>query len=115
MHELLKDKYKYLFYFSVFLVLPLPTEFYYFSRVVMCAGFIFAIRELPDYLEFRKVSLTDGQMFIYGGPIFFIMAVLYNPIFPVFLYERVAWTVLNIISAWMFWRIDQDYKIDFKD
>ena len=28
----MNNKYQYLFYFSLFLLLPLPTEFYYFSR-----------------------------------------------------------------------------------
>ncbi|MDA7802525.1 hypothetical protein N9K08_04115 [Gammaproteobacteria bacterium] len=103
------NKYKYLYYFSVILILPLSTEFYYFSRIIMCAGFIFAIKEMPSEIEFKKIELTDAQKFIYTGPIFFIMAVLYNPIIPVFLYERPIWMLLNIISAWMFWRIDQDY------
>ena len=80
----------------------------------MCAGFIFAMKDMPPELEFRKINLAESQMFIYGGPIFFIMACLYNPIFPVFLYERTAWAILNIISAWMFWRIHQDYDIQDK-
>ncbi len=76
----------------------------------MCAGFIFAMKDMPSKIQFRKIDLTEGQMFIYGGPIFFIMAFLYNPIFPIFLYERAPWAILNIISAWMFWRIHQDYN-----
>ena len=107
----MSNKYQYLFYFSLFLLLPLPTEFYYFSRIIMCAGFIFAMKDMPPEIEFRKINLTESQMFIYGGPIFFIMAFLYNPIIPIFLYERTVWAVLNIISAWMFWRIHQDYKL----
>ncbi len=77
----------------------------------MCAGFIFAMKDMPPELEYRQINLSESQMFIYGGPIFFIMACLYNPIFPVFLYERTVWAILNIISAWMFWRIHQDYRI----
>ena len=107
----MENKYKYLFYFSLFLLLPLPTEFYYFSRIVICAGFIFAMKEMPRELEFREIKLSEAQMFIYGGPIFFIMACLYNPIFPIFLYEKAAWSVLNIITAWIFWRVDQDYRM----
>ena len=76
----------------------------------MCAGFIFAMQELPSNLQLEKDKLSEGQRFIYNGPVFFIMACIYNPIFPVFLYERFIWALLNVASAWMFWKIYQDYE-----
>jgi len=76
----------------------------------MCAGFIFAMQELSANLQLERDKLSEGQRFIYNGPIFLIMACIYNPIFPIFLYERFIWALLNAASAWMFWKINQDYK-----
>ena len=29
------------------------------------------MKEMPRELEFREIKLSEAQMFIYGGPIFF--------------------------------------------
>lgn len=75
-------------------VLPLPYVFYPALRLLVCGSSAYLI-----YLHRERWgSEISGWVLVFGG-----MAVLYNPIFPVFL-PKAVWVVVNLISAAVFWK-----------
>ena len=65
--------------FSLVLILPFPTAFYFLFRVIVFAGAIYAAVQIKNLSSSR------------GDTIFFLMiavAFIYNPIMMVFLYEK---------------------------
>ena len=70
--------------------LPMPYGFYNLSRIVVCGCSL--------YYAYQFFQNTDNT-FVW---IFGFLAVLYNPIIPVYLYEKEIWMVVNIITAIIF-------------
>ena len=81
--------------FSLLIILPFPTVFYYFFRVVLFALFIFGY-----FWAKEKVDKKSQPLLFFVAPIGF--AVLFNPIFPVYLYQKSIWTIFNLASAYWF-------------
>ena len=71
-------------------VLPMPYGYYSLSRLVVCACAVyFAIAS--------KSQNQDVFIWVFGA-----LAVLYNPIIPVHLYEKEIWMVVNLVTAAVF-------------
>ena len=70
--------------------LPMPYGYYTLSKLVVCGSSIYFAYHL-----YEKKDMT----FVW---IFGFLAVLYNPIIPVYLYEKQIWMVVNIITAGTF-------------
>ena len=70
--------------------LPMPYGYYNLSRLVVCGCSIYFA-----YQVYQKQDMT----FVW---IFGFLAILYNPIIPVHLYEKEIWMVVNIITAIIF-------------
>ena len=70
--------------------LPMPYGFYNLSRIVVCGCSL--------YYAYQFFQNKDNT-FVW---IFGFFAVLYNPIIPVYLYEKEIWMVVNIITAIIF-------------
>lgn len=71
---------------------PMPIGYYTFLRVIVTLGaLLITIKELQ-----RDVNLL--------GIAFILMAVLFNPIVPVYLYKKALWMPLDILSALLFLR-----------
>ena len=70
--------------------LPMPYGFYNLSRIVVCGCSL--------YYAYQFFQNKDNT-FVW---IFGFLAVLYNPIIPVYLYEKEIWMVVNIITAIIF-------------
>ena len=71
-------------------LLPMPYGYYNLSRLVVCGCsifFIFSLRREKDVLF----------AWIFG-----LLAVLYNPIIPIHLYQKELWMVVNAITAIIF-------------
>lgn len=71
-------------------LLPFPSEFYYFSRVIIFGSAAFIIWMDPS----EKLNV--------GKVIAIVIAVLFNPFFPIFLHSRASWILINIFSAAFF-------------
>ena len=71
-------------------ILPMPIGYYTLLRLVVCCSAI--------YYAYNFKQNGD----IVSMLIFIFIAILYNPIFPVYLYEKWLWIVVNIITAILF-------------
>ena len=73
-------------------ILPLPIGYYTLSRLVVCASASYFA-----YNFYKKKNQT--KLWIFG-----FIAVLYNPIIPVYLYEKIIWIVVNLITIFAFYK-----------
>ena len=74
---------------SLISILPFDTGFYTFTRIVIC------ISSVVGVLALRK---KDRGAWI----VFALIAILYNPVFPVHLNDKELWMVVNAITACSF-------------
>ncbi len=70
-------------------VLKLPIEYYRLLRIIVFAGAILVINE----------NLKKQTHWIV---IFTLIAILFNPIFPIYLYKKSIWIPLDIIAGILF-------------
>lgn len=89
--------------FSIFIILPLPSMLYYFTRVVLFILFIYGWVWLQD-----NVNQNSQSKLFFFAPIAFL--VLFNPIIPVYLYYKGFWTIFNLAAAYWFYTAAQIAK-----
>ena len=75
----------------VIAILPMPYGYYTLSRIIVCAGSAYFA-----YQFYKKKEVP--KTWIFG-----FFAVLYNPLIPIHLNEKIIWTIINIITIAMFW------------
>ena len=75
-------------------VLPLPYIYYTFSKSIVCGCALFYLYKL--YIKEKRDTVF---LWIFG-----ILAVLYNPILPIYLHSKILWTIVNIGTAIVFIR-----------
>ena len=73
-------------------ILPLPIGYYTLSRLVVCASASYFA-----YNFYKKNNQTNLWSFGF-------IAVLYNPIIPIYLYEKFIWIVINLITIFFFYK-----------
>ncbi len=71
-------------------ILPMPYGYYTLLRLVICGCSL--------YFAYHLYEKKDTA-FVW---VFGFIAVLYNPVIPVYLYEKEIWIVVNLISAFVF-------------
>ena len=71
---------------------PLPIGYYTLSRLVVSACALYYA------IQFHKRNNTT-YTWIYG-----FLVVLYNPIIPIYLYEKFIWIVVNLITIYIFYK-----------
>ncbi len=74
-------------------IYPLPYDFYPGLRVLVCGSALYLLFQIYS----KQIPKTDGWVILFVG-----MAILYNPIFPVFL-PKIVWGVINLITAYIFY------------
>lgn len=79
-------------------VFKLPIEYYTFLRTLVSVGAVLAI------LGFRKAK---NQLFMY---IFVGIFILFNPIIPIYLYQKSIWIPIDVIVGVLFLLIDFSNK-----
>lgn len=79
-------------------ILPLPIGYYTLSRLVVCACALYFA-----YNFYKNNNSTN--LWIFG-----FIAVLYNPILPVYLYEKFIWIIVNLITIYLFYK-NKDFRI----
>ena len=92
-----KTKEKDIFWIAPIVVLvialfPLPIGYYTLSRLVVSACALYYA------IQFHKRNNTT-YTWIYG-----FLVVLYNPIIPIYLYEKFIWVVVNLITIYIFYK-----------
>ena len=96
-NKMKKAKEKDIFWISPIVVLiialfPLPIGYYTLSRLVVSACALYYA------IQFHKRNNTT-YTWIYG-----FLVVLYNPIIPIYLYEKFIWVVVNLITIYIFYK-----------
>lgn len=71
-------------------ILPMPIGYYTLLRLVVCACAIY-------YACILSQNEDRTFMLIFG-----FIAILYNPILPVYLYQKSIWIILNIFTVLLF-------------
>ena len=74
---------------SLIAVFPWPIGFYTFTRIVICG--------CAAYVAFYLFNRNANLWLLGAG-----LAVLYNPIIPVYLYSKVLWAIINVGTAAFF-------------
>ena len=92
-----KPKEKDIFWIAPIVVLvialfPLPIGYYTLSRLVVSACALYYA------IQFHKRNNTT-YTWIYG-----FLVVLYNPIIPIYLYEKFIWVAVNLITIYIFYK-----------
>ena len=92
-----KTKDKDIFWIAPIVVLvialfPLPIGYFTLSRLVVSACALYYA------IQFHKRNNTT-YTWIYG-----FLVVLYNPIIPIYLYEKFIWVVVNLITIYIFYK-----------
>ncbi|WP_145597828.1 DUF6804 family protein [Candidatus Pelagibacter sp. FZCC0015] len=73
-------------------ILPLPIGYYTLSRLVVSVSAL--------YFAYNFYKKNDNKnIWIFG-----FIAILYNPIIPVYLYEKFIWIIVNIITIFVFYK-----------
>lgn len=69
---------------------PLPIGYYMFLRIAVCiASIVLIVHEHEKGLNFSNI--------LWG-----MIAILFNPIIPVYLHDKDIWVILDIIAAVLF-------------
>ena len=74
-------------------VFELPYGYYTLLRLCLCGAAVAVIFLAYD-------SLNEVSRWLFGA-----IAVLYNPIIPIYLGDKSVWIVLNVITVLVFWFI----------
>ena len=73
-------------FLSLIAMLPFPVEYYTFHRIAMCI--------ISIYIVIQSVGSNSPLWLLFIGS-----AVLYNPIWPIYLYDKGTWLVINLVTA----------------
>jgi len=76
----------------VIALFPLPIGYYTLSRLVVSACALYYA------IQFHKRNNTT-YTWIYG-----FLVILYNPIIPIYLYEKFIWIIVNLITVYIFFK-----------
>lgn len=79
--------------------LPMPYGFYPFIRTVVC---LISILIIYNYIQKNK---SFDQIIILG-----LIAVLFNPLFPVFLNSKYLWIMVDLGLGYYFYRLYKKVK-----
>ena len=78
-------------------LLPLPTPYYLLVKISVFIFSIAAFFSIPSDYNIEKI-------------IFLILAVIYNPIFPIYFGTRLIWFPVNCFTIYFFWRFREELK-----
>ena len=70
----------------------MPSGYYVLMRIVVCLASV-----IVAYGGYKREDSVNGTVIL-----FVLMAILFNPIIPVYLYDREIWMPIDIIGAIVF-------------
>ena len=77
---------------AAMLLLAMPSGYYVFMRIVVCLACA-----VVAYGSYKREDSLNSSTILFG-----LMAILFNPIIPVYLYDREIWMPIDIIGAIVF-------------
>lgn len=78
-------------------LLPITGDYYTLLRIIVCLFGIVAFVALPKDYSTEKI-------------VFLVIAILYNPIFPIYFGSKAIWFPINVVTVWFFWRLRAELK-----
>ncbi len=75
-------------------LLPMPYGYYMLLRTVLCA--------VAAYAAFLQSNRASGLFWV-----LLALAVLYNPLIPVYLGQKQIWIIVNFATLAVLWRVHQ--------
>ena len=72
-------------------LLPMPYGYYNMSRIIVCFSSVYFAYKLKDK---KNILITW---------VFIVLAILYNPIIPIYFNDKFIWIGINIPTALMFY------------
>lgn len=76
-------------------LLPLPTPFYMLVKLVVFVFGIMAFLSLPSSMQKERIVML-------------VLAVIYNPLFPIYFGTRLIWWPINAVALYVFWKFRTD-------
>ena len=70
----------------------MPSGYYVLMRIIVCVS-----SAIIAYGSYKRENSLNGSAILFG-----LMAILFNPIIPVYLYDRQIWMPIDIIGALLF-------------
>lgn len=83
-------------------IFRLPIEYYTFLRIIVSVGALFILYH----------TLSSKQL--YFNIIFFIILILFNPVFPIYLYRKNLWIPIDVITGILFLLVTFIKKVEQK-
>jgi len=77
-------------------IFPMPIGYYTLLRVAVFVGALYFCFKI--YENNKKIG-GNSELWFFG-----LVALLYNPIMPVYLYVKLIWTVINIFTIYLFYK-----------
>lgn len=77
-------------------ILPMPIGYYSIVRIIVFVCSLYFCFKI--YEKNKNISGNHELWF------FSIIALIYNPIFPIYLYAKIMWVIINLITAYLFFR-----------
>ena len=82
---------------------PMQIGYYTLSRIIVFICSLYFCLKIYN----RNKDITSNQELWFFG----IITIIYNPIFPIYLYEKLIWVMVNIVTGYIFYK----YKNLIKD
>ena len=82
--------------FMIIGIFPMPIGYYTLLRLVVFVSALYFCFKI--YENNKKVS-GNSELWFFG-----LVALLYNPILPVYLYIKLIWTIINIFTIYLFYK-----------
>lgn len=77
-------------------IFPMPIGYYTLLRLVVFVSALYFCFKI--YENNKKVS-GNSELWFFG-----LVALLYNPILPVYLYIKLIWTIINVFTIYLFYK-----------
>ena len=96
--------------------------------MISCAGFLFlGVADLPiGYYTFLRIVVTVGAVMVMANEyekgigfwvvVFGLIAILFNPLIPVYLHDKSAWVLIDVVCGGLFiargftWKMKQKQR-----
>ena len=76
-------------------LLPLPTPYYLLVKIAVFVFGLSAFIALPSDYSTEKI-------------VFLVLAIIYNPVFPIYFGTRLIWWPLNLFTVYFFWKLRKE-------
>ena len=78
-------------------LLPISGDYYTLLRIVVCLFGAAVFVTLPQDYNKEKI-------------VFLLIAIIYNPIFPIYFGSRIIWFPVNLVTIWFFWELRSELR-----